>query len=286
MLTVGVTTGSHELIAIHRPTGNKLGTVKFDVLANWTDEKLGPSFTVVGSVRSGPSGGTWGGADSGDFHVPQNVAVNKAVGERKIGVVLVDTASARYPTGAALQTIINNLRDEIVNGVGGQNRSVLRYYHEASNGLLTLDLVGIVGPISLLGDWTSYFALDPGGSGQWIANTGWPATVIAEIVAQNTAAVAAGGAPILDLSHMDSIIHVVRSVVAVPPAMDQFVWARAATAPETQLIGTTQLPGGLSMPTPRGIAWVNMPDDWAVARGGGRQFHETLAHELGHNLGS
>ena len=134
MLCAGWMTGKHELIVIRRSNGKTVGKTKFEVLENWTHPTLGPSISTFGSVESGPSGGTWGGPDSGDFTVPQNVSVNPALGTRNVGVVLVDTASARYPTGAALTTIINNLRNEMVNGVmaGGQLRSVATYYNQAS----------------------------------------------------------------------------------------------------------------------------------------------------------
>ncbi len=287
VLTAGWMTGEHQLEITRRADGSLLASVPFEVLDTWTESEYGPSLATFGSIQSGPDGGTWGGPDSGDFTVPQNVNVNKALGTRNVGVVLVDTMSARYPTGAALNTIINNLRNEMVNGVpaGGQTRSVTTYYNQASGGLFNINVVGIVGPITLPNNFTSYFYFsDPatGGDGTWIANDDTPATIIAEIVRRNRAATDAGSPPELDLSNMDSLIYVVRSVVRTPPDTDLFVWPRASFTTETQLIGATDhFPW---IPIFRGIARLFMPDDWAT-RDGTRAFHETVCHELGHNLG-
>jgi M6 family metalloprotease-like protein len=292
VLTAGWKPGKHELFVRHRPTGDAVGQTTFEVLETWEDQKLGPSIATFGSIESGPSGGTWGGPDGGDFRVPQNVSVTPALGTRNVGVVLIDTSDARYPTGAALNTIINNLRNEMVNGVmiGGQNRSVATYFNQASNGLFNVNLVGIVGPIMLPNNWNSYFSFDDpdgDGNGIWIANADLPATVIAQIVQLNVNNANAGNPPALDLSQMDSLIYVVRSRDNPAPDPDLFVWPRASLQTETQIVGTIQVPapfGSFEVPASRGIAWIYMPDDW-VARNGVRQFHETVVHEIGHNLG-
>jgi hypothetical protein len=286
MLCAGWMAGKHRLVIRRRSDGRTVGKTVFDVLENWTDQTLGPSMSTFGAVESGPSGGTWGGPDSGDFTVPQNVKVTPAIGTRNIGVVLVDTLSARYPTGAALTTIINNLRDEIVNGVavGGQPRSTAMYYNQASNAAFNLNVVGIVGPVALPNAWGSYFTMSA--SGQWVANEDVDATVIAQLVQQNANAAQTGNPPVLDLTQMDSLIYVVRSVINVPPALDQFVWPRASLTTKTHVIGSIDIPlFSISIPIPRGIARVFMPDDWAVRDSGVRHFHETLTHELAHNLG-
>lgn len=281
MLCAGWMTGKHELTVIRRSTGTPVGKTTFEVLENWTHPTLGPSMSTFGAVESGPSGGTWGGPDSGDFTVPQNVKVNPALGTRNVGVVLVDTNGARYPTGAALTTIINDLRNELVNGVvvNGQVRSTATYFNQASNGAFSINLVGIAGPIALPNAWGSYFTMP---DTTWVANEDVDATVIAQLTQQNATAAAASNPPVLDLSAMDSLIYVVRSVIGVPPAVDQFVWPRASFSTKTHIIGWASLP--FPLPIFRGIARLWMPDDWA-ARDGTRQFHETAAHELGHNLG-
>ena len=284
MLCAGWMTGKHELTVVRRSDGQTVGTTTFEVLENWTHPTLGPSISTFGRVESGPSGGTWGGPDSGDFTVPQNVSVNPALGTRNVGVVLVDTSSARYPGGAALTTIINNLRDEMVNGVmvNGQLRSVSTYYNQASNGAFNVNVVGIAGPIALPNAWNSYFTM-PGTT--WIANEDVDATVIAQITQQNENAAAAGNPPVLDLTQVDSIIYVFRSVISTPPAADLFVWPRASFSTKTHIIGWFEVPVlQMRLPFFRGIARIFMPHDWA-ARDGTRQFHETAAHELGHNLG-
>ncbi|HEY1335874.1 MAG TPA: hypothetical protein VGF59_00125, partial [Bryobacteraceae bacterium] len=282
MLCAGWMTGTHELRVRQRSTGTWAGKTKFEVAENWTDPALGPSISTFGPVESGPSGGTWGGPDSGDFNVPQNVRVNPAIGTRNVGVVLVDTSSARYPAGAALTTIITNLRNEMANGVmsGGQLRSVSLYYNQASNNAFNVNLAGVAGPISLPNAWGSYFTLS---DDDWTANEDLDATVIAQLTLQNTNATMAGNPPVLDLSAMDSLIYVCRSVIN-PPADDLFVWPRASLSTKTHIIGW-QNTGPFPIPLFRGIARIFIPDDWAARDGGYRQFHETACHELGHNLG-
>jgi M6 family metalloprotease-like protein len=277
MLTAGWMTGPHKLVVVYQ--GNTIASTTFGVLDNWTKTEYGPPVSTFGNVESGPSGGTWGGPDSGDFQVPQNVNVIPALGTRNVGLVLVDTASGRYPTGAALTTIINDFQNEMVNGVGAQNRSVSRYFNEASGGLFNMNLVGITGPIMLPNNWESYFTLGD----TWVANGGLDSTIISLIVQQNIAAQQAGNPPVLDLSQIDSLIYVVRSVPQPAPDPDFSVWPRASLSTTQQLVGI-DFSVGVPVPQYRGVARVFMPDDWAV-RDGARQFHETVAHELGHNLG-
>ncbi|MCF2495073.1 hypothetical protein [Dyadobacter chenhuakuii] len=277
MLAAGWMTGKHKLEVIHQ--GNSIATAIFNVLENWTNEEYGPSVTTFGSIESGPSGGTWGGPDSGDFQVPQNVNVIPALGTRNIGLVLVDTSSNRYPGGAALNTIINGFQDEMVNGVGVLNQSVVRYYNEASGGLFNVNLVGITQPVMLPNAWESYFTFDD----TWIANQDLDSTIISLIVQQNIIAQQAGNAPFLDLSQIDSLIYAVRSVPRTAPDDDLFVWPRASLTNIQQLVGV-DLTAPIPIPQYRGVGKVFMPDDWAT-RDGARQFHETVIHELGHNLG-
>ncbi|MGC8000787.1 hypothetical protein, partial [Salmonella enterica] len=72
------------MVARHRSSGDELGRTVFTVLDHWSDSTAGPSIATFGSVISGPDSGTWGGPDGGDFTVPQNVEVHKAVGTRNI----------------------------------------------------------------------------------------------------------------------------------------------------------------------------------------------------------
>lgn len=291
LLSAGWMTGEHTLVARHRSSGDELGRTVFTVLDHWSDSTAGPSIATFGSVISGPDSGTWGGPDGGDFTVPQNVEVHKAVGTRNIAVVLVSTANAnaQFPTGAALNTLIDTYRNEIVNGVaiGGETRSVVRYFSEASHGALSINLVGIIGPITLPNNWSSYFTLT---DGRWVPNEDLDSTIIAQIVAQNKTASLAGNPPVLDLSQLDSIIYVIKSRVS-PPDADLSVWPRASLSTKVHTIGTMPIvPLGLEVPILRGIARIWMPDDWtardaAGTNPGNRQFHETICHELLHNLG-
>jgi M6 family metalloprotease-like protein len=281
VLSAGWRTGEHELIAVRRSDGTPLGETTFEVLDTWTNTRLGPSLATMGDSSSGPDEGTWGGPDSGDFTVPQNVGVHKALGTRNIGVILVDTSSARYPTGAALNTIITDLRDQIITGVasGGQTRSVRRYYRHASDNRFDIRLVGIAGPINLPNAWGSYFTKS---SGKWKYNESTDASVISAVVAANAVAAADGNPLVLDLSACDSIVYVVRSVIAPAGGTDRFAWPRASRSTKSHIIGT-QILFGLTLPVSRPLARVFIPDDWEARDS--RRLHETLSHELSHNLG-
>ncbi len=287
VLSAGWRTGTHKLVAVNRIDGSELTRVPFDVIDTWTDPTLGPSIATFGAVVSGPDEGTWGGPDSGDFSVPQNVKVHPALGTRNVAVVLVETAepNGQYPTGAALTTIIDDLRDELVDGVtvDGQTRSLVDYYAAASNGAFTVNIIGPVGPIALPNPWTSYFTMS---GTRWLYREDVDSSVITEIVARNEAAAANGDPPFLDLSVVDSIMYVVCSAIATPPAADRFAWPRASRSKKLHTIGHLDLGVWgipLSIPIQHEMARLFMPHDWAVRRG--RRFHETAAHELGHNLG-
>lgn len=289
-LIAGWRSGDHTLIATHRPTARKVGSATFHVTDTWLDPDKGPSLSVIGSVEAGPSGGTWGG---GDFTKPQNVEVSPALGTRGVALVLVDTASARYPTGAALTAIVTGLWNEMVNGVpvNGQNRSVAAYFSQASEGAFGINVVGVVGPVSLPAVWTNYFTgtpQDSDGDGvndwtRWSAVPTFASTVIADIVSRNVLAALAGNPPFLDLSQVDSLIYVVRSTPPTAAMAGSFVWPRASFRSETQIIGWSRF-GSWVVPSIRAIAQVTMPDDWDTQPGSGRRWHETTAHELGHNL--
>ncbi|HKV19385.1 MAG TPA: hypothetical protein VJR50_10155, partial [Mycobacterium sp.] len=284
LLTAGWRTGEHVLTAVRRSDFSTLGETTFEVLDTWTNTKLGPPFATMGAVKGGPKQGTWGGPDSGDFTVPQNVEVHKALGTRNVGVVLVDTSSARYPTGAALNSIIDDLRDNLIDGVaaGGQTRSVSQYYQDASDGRYDINLVGITEPIHLPNGFTSYFKYDPAAD-QWEDKKSTDASIISAVVAANAVAVGDGNPPVLDLAQCDSVVFVVRTVPAPPGGGDDsFVWPAASTSPDTHIIGTQEL-FGISLPLNRDLTIVYIPDDWEAHDT--RRLHETLSHELCHNLG-
>jgi M6 family metalloprotease-like protein len=277
MLTAGWMVGSHKLVAIDAPSNTIVGVGQFEVTDTWLNFNEGPSLAVLGSIEAGPNGGTWGG---GDFTQPQNQNVVPALGTRTVAVILVDTADARYPTGAALTTIMNGFRDEMVNGVmvGGQLRSVANYFRQASNKAFNINLVDVVGPISLPGNWGTYMdGRDP--------NASFEQTIVAQIVQLNENARRLGTPEFLDLSDMDSLIVVIRTVPANGMTPAQSVWPQANFGSKTHLIGWMPFPGTAPLPRFRGIACVFMPDDWTGSTGAwGRRWHDTVAHELGHNL--
>lgn len=291
VLIAGWMAGPHEIHAVHVPSGTTVASATFDVVDTWSDNEHGPSLSALGTVRSGPTAGTWGG---GDFRSPQNLNVVPALGTRNVGVVLVDTADARYPTGAGLASTITRLRDEVANGVpvSGQRRSVTRYFDQVSAGAFGINLLDIVGPVSLPDRWGSYFDRvnrDDNGDGVtdwvlWDPKPSLEATVMSAIVRRNESAASSGGPTLLDLRQVDSLVIVVRSVPPGVAGPATFVWPSATLGPESHVVGWREIVPGVRLPHHRGIATAFMPDDWETQPRSGRRFHETLAHELGHNL--
>lgn len=284
VLTVGWLAGPHELVATRRSDGREVGRTRFEVLDTWTDPDLGPAVTSVGEILAGDDEGTWGGADSGDWTVPQNVEVHKAIGTRRVALVLVETSepNAQFTTVAATT---QSLMDEFVNGVpsGGQVRSVADYFLQASDGRLALEVAAPVGPIRLPGTWRTYFTRT---DGKERAVSDLDATIVAQIVTLNEAAAALGDPPVVDLATVDSLVYVVASRPATATVTRRGVWPRASRNPHTRVIGSQRLPFGISLPVTRALHRLWLPEDWATAPGnGGRTMHETAVHELCHNLG-
>ncbi|MEJ2853379.1 MULTISPECIES: hypothetical protein [unclassified Saccharothrix] len=295
VLSAGRLTGPHVLTAVRASDGEPVGSAEFDVLDRWDDPKWGPSSALFGSVVAGPDSGTYGGPDSGDHTRPQNVEVHKAEGRRRVGVVLVETgqADAQYPD--PITPITTALRRELVDGVtvDGQSRSAAEYFRQASNGMLEVDFVGPVGPVALPYDWGTYFernknqpAPEPGAEDnrQWAPKPGFDAIVLAAVARRNADNAAAGAAPLLDLSTLDSVLYVIRSRRATATRPRLSVWPRGSIGGVTRIVGARDL-YGLRVPNVRDVGWIVMPDDWATDPSSGRDVHETVVHEFGHNLG-
>lgn len=259
MLLAGYRPGTYTLRATRAVTGEVLGEERFEVGDLWTGAD-GPSRWFEGISQPATTGAAWGGGASG----PQNIDVSPALGTRRVAVVLVDTATARYPADSS--AIIQEWRDEVADGVPGgvPPRSSRAYFQEVSAGAFDLDLDDVYGPIQLSGDFEDYFALNAQGLWGWRAGF-WQSVVTA-------------ADDLIDYTDIDSLVAVVRAAPAVDPSSPEdelnhrrFAWPYA---------------GGGTFSTAEGsqsMAVVTMAHDWGD--GSSREIHETLSHELGHNLG-
>ncbi len=268
---VGWRVGQFELRIRHRPTGQQVGAAKFAVADRRRREKTGPSLWMFGDTGTPPrgvAGAAWGGGPAGVQ--PQNSGFRPAPAVWRVALVLVDTADQRYTLAESGNTRTRWL-DEAVNGVavGGVTRSVRAFYREVSHNQTDLT-VDAFGPVSLGGDWEDYFR--NGGETHGAAFEGlwfWQDEL--------WRALGAAGIELVDFEQYDSVVAVMRSVPAAGGEDPRFAWPlafRANFPVDTDLANTVQ----------RGV--IAMPHDWGTAdTRPDRRIHETLAHELGHNLG-
>lgn len=278
ILIAGRRLGSATVNMVETATGEVLASADFTVTNDWHDWENGPSRVQYAPDADGV--GTAGDSRSADF-IPR-------VGEWRILVVLVDTASRRWPTtGAALTTTQNAVLDQLLNGVSAapagtalQTGSVRAYFEEATHyraaagqktahGLtMTVPNGAVFGPVSLSGDWTDYFKLD---GGTWLSIPSLTTTVVTE-------GLNAGTFTKTDLD-VDAIVAVVASPgtslqVRSKTYTDVYVWPHAYPAGNTPVDLAT---GSRDMPV------VFAPLDFATYND--RELFVTLSHELGHTLG-
>lgn len=270
MLLVGYAPGAHKLEVVDRATGSIVGHAEFEITTEWTDPLISPSHWNVGTLADFTTGYTWGGGPG----VPQNVDVIRQQGTRNICVLTVDVSDARYPTGAPFNAITARWFNGAVGtapDLDGKVRSARAYFNEISGGDFTLSLAtGAVQSISLGNNWAANFSMMPT---PWPANSFTPINAQAFAQACVSAAAAltdSGGNPLVNFQEVRTLILVVRS--AGPLVADNFFWPQAWG-------GSFTVPGGSA-----NIAVLGMPDDWELVRDS-RAIHETLSHEIGHNLG-
>jgi M6 family metalloprotease-like protein len=276
MLLGGSEPGTWPLVAIEAATGTVVGEGSFTTTAEWDDEgRSGPAVAFLGRTESFVAGAAWGGGPAG----PQNVNVFPASGTRRVAVILVDTSTARYPTtGVALPAGIDDpliipikaeWQNELMGTVPDPDlvvRSTRGYYQEASAGRFDLALVGnaIAGPFALPGSWTDYFTWDADNSIWWF-NGNLPQVCVTAAQAQ------------IDFDQVDTLVMVMNSVPATATQPAQFAWPAANGG------NLTYTRPGAATPTQRNFPYLCMPVDWEAVDT--RRIHETLAHEIGHNLG-
>ena len=254
LLCAGFEPGSYLLRALEKATGNVAGEAKFSVDSLWTRDDLGPSHWFAGSNELRAAGGAWGGGPAG----PQNMSVSPQSGTWRIAILFVDTSSQRYTTDApTMQGHRDRWMNETVNGVvaGGVTRSVAHFYREVSYGILDVTAQAF-GPVSLPGDFDSYFNTDRSPKGGFYQ------------------ACFTAGDNLIDYRNFDTLLCVSQSVPASGTTPMKSAWPYAS-------IGRwgpwTTADGNLN----RGV--ISMPNEWGTTSD--REIYDTLSHELGHNLG-
>jgi len=269
MLLGGTVPGTYALMATDTITSTVMAMEKFELSAEWYDEDNGPPIAFVGPATNWVTGGAWGGGPVG----PQNVNVLPAAGTRRIAILLVDTNDARWPTTGTDTTDARTLWSNELLGttpdIDGIRRSVHHYFQECSDGRFDVSLVGnqVYGPFALPSGWTGYYGWNSDRGSWWFNGNLMQAVVTA---AQDT----------VDFDQVDTLVVVMRSLGAsVQTGTTLFSWPVAAG-------------GNLSYHRPgqtatiqRSIPALNMPADWQTVDSDGRRIHETLTHEIGHNLG-
>jgi M6 family metalloprotease-like protein len=256
ILCIGYKPGRYILRALRKGTTTVLSKSEFVITDIWKDKQIGPSkwFAGINKVLYPLGAPAWGGGPEG----PQNMNTHPAIGNRRIAILLIDTASQRFTNDAAtLQGHRDRWLNEIVNGVvtDGVARSSAHYYREVSYG--NFDLTAeVFGPVNLTGNWDDYFDSDG--------------------VPNNTyfQACFSAGDNVINYNNFDTLLCVSQSVDRTDTTPGRMAWPYASIGgwgPFTTAEGSIT----------RGV--ISMPNEWGV--NDNREIHETFSHELGHNLG-
>lgn len=294
VLAASSVVGGYKLIAHDRITGKELAVGEFEVTDAW-GRPDGPPATFIGSVGTDVPDAAWGG---GDPFVPQNLSVTPALGQHRVAVVIAESSDSTALTSAGGATLRAAWQNEVFDGVNraGVLESARHYWNDVSGGRIDLVDAGVIGPVRLANPWASYATGVKTTTGK---TDGWEAfgrAVVADIRAQNDAWAALGQPPVVDLFTVDSIVLVLRSLPGGGMNPGRFVWP-SATRPGGgnqmsfeigNVIQTIAFPWGtieVSVPVNRTIQMLAMPDDWETRDSSSRVRGETVAHELGHNLG-
>ncbi|KAH0543826.1 hypothetical protein FGG08_001865 [Glutinoglossum americanum] len=283
LLVVGEAVGTHKVLLMETATNTILAAGIFAITDLWTDRDAGPpGFYNANSVFAGDGG--FGGGQPG----PQNMNTTPHTGAWRCMVLMVDTTSAGWPTGAALIQNRTQIMGHITNGiaVGGVTRSTREYIEENSGFVaaspgspgrgLTLSVSPnqAVGPVSMPNSWTDYFhqTVDAGGvvtDARWMSNDATVQSIVTRSLSDGLATEA-------QYANIDCLILVPFSPDQTA-AGDRFVWPHAS-------LGAGEYLCSLDANAPkRTFAITFVPLDFDIHDG--RQMHSTLSHELGHTLG-
>lgn len=192
---------------------------------------------------------------------------------QRVAVILIDTNTERWDaTTTAIadsqalwsNAVVGNMPDP-----DGVFRSAAHYYREASNNTFDLSLVGnqTFGPFQLPDGWTDYFEWNAG-QRYWAPRGNlWQAAVTAAQLA-------------VDFDQVDTLIIITNTLATAPTTTTTvYSWPFASGVEATYL----SVPSGAVRQ--RVIQCLTMPTEWERFDTSGRRAHETLCHELGHNLG-
>lgn len=315
VLLAGARVGTYKLLAL-APVPNKpprvVGRLEFVVDVRETaGVSDGPPIWIDGQVAGlGTASGqpTWGepGAAGKTAQVYPEVA--PAIGTKRVLVLLVDTASDRYPA-ADIPTIIADLRGALTDGALDPQDNVVRsvrlfyeemsYFVKGATPAVGLTIDGQVhGPISLPGNWKQYFPQsyleelgpdptdpepDPTKKKQIVVRRFYGAAyhyaaIVDAVIARNKTLPVADQ---VDLTSFDILCCIVRSVrpVQQTDAFETF-WPHQHYITLKIPVPTEADPGAT---VNKNLNPLTMPDDWTTIRS--RTFQDTWSHEFGHSLG-
>ncbi len=255
MLCVGFKPGTYQFQVVERTTNIVVAHKSFTVSTNWTDQDTGPGISFTGICESYTSSPAWGGGPSG----PQNYNVIPAPANRRVAILMLDTADARYTTDTpTLDAIRNRWMNEIINGVGANLVSSRSFFREVSYN--NFDITAqIFGPVNLPNNWDTYFeALTATEIGK-PTNSFWQAAVTA-------------GDDLINYNDFDSIIFI-SETFRDGSGNTLHAWPYGGSSVFATAEGSKNL----------GI--VSMPHEWGAGFNPSRTVRATVIHELGHSLG-
>lgn len=252
MVCFGYRPGSYQLEVRRISDGTVLNIFPFSIDTKWADEKHGPGLSFTGISENISYFPAWGGGPS----TPQNLNVVPATGTRRIALVLIDFANARYPTAAATLTAIRDRwMNETINGInnGGRIESARQYYREVSYNNYDLS-ASIFGPVNFSNNWSDNFENDGAPK-----STFWQAAVTA---CDGT----------INYNDFDNLIFISEA------------WTDSAGA----VMNAWPYGGAGTFATAEGnknLGVISMPREWGAGFRADRTVRSTIVHELGHSLG-
>ncbi|UFH52643.1 hypothetical protein [Spirosoma sp. KNUC1025] len=312
VLLAGARSGTYKLVALAPGTNGQLravGHLEFIVDARKAGAiGDGPPLWIDGQVNGiGPGQGTWGENGPTGQVIQTYPEVAPAIGTKRVLVLLVDTASDRYPA-ADMPAILTNWKGVILDGANsndGVMRSMRSFYEEISYYVkdakpaigLTID-AQIAGPISLPGVWEDYF---PSDYAHWsipdptdpepdetkkkqiitrrFYNTPYHFQPVVDVIIERNKT--AAPADQIDLTNFDIMCCVIRSVHPSDPK-DAFKtywpWRHYLSV---KIPAPTA--GDPAATVNKNMDPFSMPDDWTDFDG--RTYQDTVCHEFGHSLG-
>lgn len=258
ILLAGYEAGNYQLEVVKNSDNSVINTFNFVTTTKWNKEEFGPSIHLEGIIKHDfVTGAAWGGGSG----AVQNFEITPHSGDWNVCLILVDCEEERYDASeiAAVKTKWMNETIDGATQADGSIRSSKKYYSEISNGDLVLNAT-IFGPVNLSGSFSDRINVDGSAKG----------SMTQEAVSAIDSSV--------DFTQFNSIVFIFRSVLnasdgigGILPAKRSWAWA-----------------WGQTFSTAEGALAKNcliMPHDWENHPNSGRQIHETLSHELGHNFG-